>query len=132
MNRRSKFLSRTMLALMAVAPTVCLAATGDVSLSAADKLIHLNPGNVSTAIDVSIGVVGGANVPALGWGMIVNIVPQAGATGTVQFNPPTIVNNEPNRMRASQYPFTDFVRDFGGLWYGMLGTSATQLTAVRS
>jgi hypothetical protein len=61
--------------------------------------------------------------------MIVNIVPQAGATGTVQFNPPTIVNNEPNLMLASQNPFTDFDRDFGGMSYGMLGTSATQLNA---
>jgi hypothetical protein len=115
--------------LLACVPGACLAATGDVSFRAADKLIHLNPASLTTSIDVFFDIEGAASVPAVGWGMIVNIVPQAGASGTVQFNPPAIVNSEPNLMPAAQNPFFDFDRDFGGRSYGQLGTSPSQLNA---
>jgi hypothetical protein len=122
-------LSQALLAMLALLPSACLAAAGDVAFRAADKTIHLNPANLATAMDVFFEVDGLSNMPATGWGMIVNIAPQAGATGTVQFNPPTIVNNAPNLMPSSQNPFVDFDRDFGGKSYGMLGDSATQLHA---
>jgi hypothetical protein len=108
---------------------VCRAVTGDVSFRAANKLVHLNPASLSTSIDVFVEVDGMANVPATGWGMIVNIMPQAGAVGTVQFNPPAIVNSEPNLMPASQNPFIDFDRDYGGKSYGSLRSTAAQLNA---
>jgi hypothetical protein len=78
---------------------------------------------------VVLEIDGMASVPATGWGMIVNIVPQDGATGSVQFQPAAIVNDEPNLMPASQSPFVDFDRDFSGKSYGLLGASATQLHA---
>ncbi len=122
-------LTLALLALCACVQSACLAAAGDVSFRAADRSVHLNPGNLATAIDVFFEVDGSASVPATGWGMIVNVTPQAGATGTVQFNPPTIVSNNPNLLPTSQSPFIDFDRDFGGKSYGMLGASATQLHA---
>ena len=129
MNRLPIIAVHLLLAALALIQGECLAAAGDVSFQAANKTVQLNPGNLATSVDVFFHVAGAANVPAIGWGMIVNIAPQAGATGTVRFNPPTIVSNQPNLMPASQTPFIDFDRDFGGKSYGTLGQSNTQLNA---
>jgi hypothetical protein len=129
MNRPFAHLPIAMLAAISLLPSACLAAIGDVSFRAASKTVPLTPGSLNFGVNVFVDVAGGANVPATGWGMIVNITPGAGATGTVQFNPPPIVNDEPNLMPATQNAFVDFDRDFGGKSYGMLGASATQLRA---
>jgi hypothetical protein len=129
MNRPSAHLPIAILAAISLLTSACQAAVGDVSFRAASKTVPLNPGGLNFAVDVLVDVAGGANVPATGWGMIVNVTPGAGATGTVQFNPPPIVNDEPNLMPASHNPFIDFDRDFGGKSYGTLGDSATQLHA---
>ena len=129
MTRPSANVSFLMSALLAVLPSVCLAAAGDVSFRASDKTIHLDPASLQSSIDVVLEIDGMASVQATGWGMIVNILPQVGATGSVQFQPASIINDEPNLMAASQSPFVDFDRDFGGKSYGLLGASATQLHA---
>jgi hypothetical protein len=129
MNRQLIRVLPWMLAALACVPGLCLAAVGDVHFRAPNKLVHLNSGSLSTSLDVFFEIDGLASVPATGWGMILNITPQAGATGTVQFNPPTIVNNEPNLMPAAQNPFLDFDRDFAGKSYGLVGASAMQLQA---
>jgi hypothetical protein len=128
-NRLPNIAVYLLLTALAGARGKCMAATGDVSFQAANKTVQLSPGNLATSIDVFFHVAGAANVPAVGWGIIVNIAPQAGATGTVWFNPPAIVNNQPNLLPASQTPFIDFDRDYGGKSYGTLGQSNTQLNA---
>jgi hypothetical protein len=118
-----------MWAVLTLAPQACHAATGDISFRAADRFVHFIPANPLSAIEVFLEVEGVAGVPASGWGMVVNITPQPGSSGTVTFNPPTIINNQPNLMPTSQNPFLDFDRDFNGKSYGMLGQSATELRA---
>jgi hypothetical protein len=130
MNRIVTFLTQAMMAMLACAPSIGFPATGDVSFRAADKWINRDPGNLSTSIDVFFEIESSASVPATGWGMFVNITPQPGATGTIEFNPPTIANDEPNLLPASQAPFIDFDRDFGGKSYGMVGATTTQLYAI--
>jgi hypothetical protein len=129
MNWPSIRVSITLLAACAVLPGTCLAAVGDISFRVASKTVPINPGSTNFGLDVFVDVVGGASVPATGWGMIVNITPGPGATGTIQFNPPTIVGNQSNLLPASENPFVDFDRDFGGKSYGQLGDSATELRA---
>ena len=90
----------------------------------------MNPGSLNFGLDVFVDVVGGANVPATGWGMIVNITPRTRCDGnrSIQSADDRQQSNRTS-MPASQNAFIDFDRDFGGKSYGMLGNSATQLHA---
>ena len=137
MNTRSSFVSALALfvggSLIWANAAPCQADTGDVFFSAPDKQIFLDPNSqqdVESFVDVFFHVEGLSSVPATGFGMIVRIDSGVGATGSVEFNPPAIVNNQPNLEPTTENPFVDFDRDFGGKSYGAVGASAIELSAA--
>ena len=117
--------------LIAGMATPCWGAAGDIYFSTPDQKIEIDLVNQQAlSANVFLHADGVANVPATAWGLIVNIAPETGAVGTLQFDPPVIVNDEPNLSPSSKNPFRDFDRDFGGMSYGQLGLSSTELRAL--
>ncbi|MFV2070189.1 MAG: PEP-CTERM sorting domain-containing protein [Pirellulales bacterium] len=115
---------------LAAAPT--WAAPGDTSYQATDRYILIDPAGtdpIDVSIDVIVQVEAIESVPATVWSLIATVTPQDGATGTVEFAPPPIVNDDPNLNPASQNPFLDFDRDFGGKSYGITGDTSSELIA---
>ena len=127
-----------LLLFVAVISHVAHSARADVG----DVSFHITGTNVSVpagatdavpaSVDVLLELEGGGSIPAAGWAAIFEITPAAGATGSIAFNPPPIINSEPNLPVASENPFADFDRDFGGKTYGELGDSPFELHAVAA
>jgi len=108
------------------------AATGDVYFSTPEQFVLRDPGAVvpiDGVADVFVYVAGAASVQADAWALLASITAQGGSSGSVQFNPPPIVNDEPNLGPASVNPFLDFDRDFGGMSYGALGDTSAEIQA---
>ncbi len=63
---------------------------------------------------------------ATAWASLLDIT-QGGNNRTLEFNVPTIVNNEPNLDPATSSPYTNFDPDFGGMSYGAYRDSGSGL-----
>lgn len=113
-------------------PSLTLGAAGDVSFRIADRAWHVSQGGQALTVDVMVDVDSQASVPAIGWGMVVTITPQPGASGTVEFAPTAIVGNLPNLSPASISPYRDFDLDENGKSYGELASTAGQLHAFSA
>jgi PEP-CTERM motif len=85
-----------------------------------------------TSVDAAVDIEGGGSVPAVGWGVVFEITPAAGSTGSVLFDPALTLDSEPNLATASVNPFIDFDRDFGGMSFGEIGQSPLELHAVAA
>lgn len=128
-------MSRCLLILVilhAALPSVGRGAAGDVSFRIPDRAWHADVGGLSLVLDVFTDVDSQASVPAIGWGMVINITPQPGATGTVSFAPPAIVGNLPNLSPASTNAYLDFDLDQNGKSYGESGASISELNAFAA
>ena len=108
----------TLIAVLLAAPTVGVAAVGDVSFSVTDKTLNRASGSLETNLDIVLGVEGGGSVSATAWGVVITVTPLPGAIGSLTFNPDAIVNNAPNLDPAGTNPYLDFDRDSGGMSFG--------------
>ena len=69
----------TLIAVLLAAPTLGVAAVGDVSFSVTDKTLNRASGSLETNLDIVLGVEGGGSVSATAWGVVVTVTPLPGA-----------------------------------------------------
>lgn len=115
-----------------LAPGLARGAVGDVSFRIDDAAWQFATDGLTREIDLQIDIEGAPTVAATGWGAVVRIFPQPGASGTLAFSPPPIVDDLPNLSPADVMPFVDFDRDAAGKSYGVLGGHPQELSVFAA
>ncbi|WP_425397341.1 hypothetical protein [Aeoliella sp.] len=127
-----RLLSIIATALMLTLPAIAYGAAGDVAFRVDDRAWHVDDGGLSLSLDMFVDIESNSSVPAIGWGAVVTITPQAGSAGTVSFDPPTIVGDAPNLSPAATNAYLDFDLDESGKAYGEMVGGADELNAFSA